>query len=85
MSNVTLPVGVQTDIDETFCYDQERIDGDALKDQYEYWGCMGSRCPQCPALVDGKKPSERYGVLFCSDAMRLDLLRRQRELDGRDA
>lgn len=24
MSNVTLPVGVQADIDETFCYDQER-------------------------------------------------------------
>lgn len=64
---------------------QKRIDRDALKDQYEYWGCMGSCCPQCPVLVDGKKPSERYGVLWCSDAIRLDLLRRQRELDGRDA
>lgn len=64
---------------------QERIDGDALKDMHEYWGCTGTVCSQCPAFVDGKKPKERYGVIFCSDAMRLDLLRRQRELDGRDA
>lgn len=64
---------------------QERIDMDALKDVYEYWGRTGTGCSQCPALVDGKKPKHRYGVIFCSDAMRLDLLRRQRELDGRDA
>ena len=64
---------------------QERIDRDALKDVHGYWGCVGVDCSQCPALVDGKKPKKRYGVIFCSDAMRLDLLRRQRELDGRDA
>lgn len=64
---------------------QERINADALKDVYEYWGCTGTGCSQCPAFVDGKKPKERYGVIFCGDAMRLDLLRRQRELDGRDA
>lgn len=64
---------------------QERIDGDALKSVYEYWGCVGVGCSQCPALVDGKKPKERYGVIFCSGAMHLDLLRRQRKLDGRDA
>lgn len=63
---------------------QERIDRDALKDHYEYWGCMGIGCSQCPALVDGKKPKERYGVIFCRDAMHLDLLRRQRELDNRE-
>lgn len=62
---------------------QERIDRDALKGQYEYWGCTGAECAECPALADGKKPSERYGVLWCSDAIRLDLLRRQRELDKR--
>lgn len=61
---------------------QERIDMDALKDHYEYWGCVGVGCSKCPAFVDGKKPKERYGVIFCSDAMRLDLLRRQRRLDG---
>jgi hypothetical protein len=64
---------------------QERIDGDALKGDYEYWGCNGVECTRCPALVDGKKPKERYGVLWCIEAKTLDLLRRQRELDGRDA
>lgn len=64
---------------------QERIDGDALKGEYEYWGCNGVECTRCPSLVDGKKPKERYGVLWCSEAKTLDLLRRQRELDGRDA
>lgn len=64
---------------------QERIDRDATKDEYEYWGCTGSECHNCPALVDGKKPKQRYGVFWCNSATRLDLLRRQRELDGRDA
>lgn len=64
---------------------QERIDRDAMKGKYEYWGCTGSECHNCPALVDGKKPNQRYGILWCGCAMRLDLLRRQRELDGRDA
>lgn len=64
---------------------QERIDRDALNGDYEYWGCNGVECTQCPALVDGKKPKERYGILWCSEAKTLDLLRRQRELDGRDA
>lgn len=64
---------------------QERIDGDALKCVSEYWGCTGVECMRCPALVDGEKPRHRYGVDWCSDAMTLDLLRRQRELDGRDA
>lgn len=64
---------------------QERIDKDALKDMYEYWGCAGIGCNKCPALVDGKNPRNRYGVDWCYEAITLDLLRRQRELDGRDA
>lgn len=64
---------------------QERIDEDALKNSFKYWGCMGIVCNDCPSLVDGKKPRERYGVNWCSDAMLFDLLRRQRELDGMDA
>ena len=64
---------------------QERIDKDALKDMYEYWGCAGISCNKCPALVDGKKPRHRYGVDWCYEAITLDLLSRQRELDGRDA
>ncbi len=63
---------------------QERIDRDAMKGEYEYWGCTGSECHNCPALVDGMKPSQRYGILWCGRATRLDLLRRQRDLDGRD-
>lgn len=54
---------------------QERIDRDAMKGEYEYWGCTGSECHNCPALVDGKKPNQRYGILWCGCAMRLDLLR----------
>lgn len=64
---------------------QERIDRDALKDMYEYWGCAKIGCNKCPALVDGKNPRHRYGVDWCYEATTLDLLRRQRELDGRNA
>lgn len=64
---------------------QERIDGDAMKDVYDYWRCNGVICRECPSMIDGEKPRHRYGVDWCSDAMTLDLLRRQRDLDGRDA
>lgn len=64
---------------------QERIDGDAMKDVYDYWRCNGVICRECPSMIDGEKPRRRYGVDWCSDAKTLDLLRRQRELDGRDA
>ena len=64
---------------------QERIDEDAQKDAFDYWRCNGVRCRECPSMIDGEKPRHRYGVDWCSDAKTLDLLRRQRELDGRDA
>lgn len=64
---------------------QERIDGDAMKCASDYWRCNGVICRECPSMIDGEKPRHRYGVDWCSDAMTLDLLRRQRELDGRDA
>lgn len=70
---------------------QERIDEDAIKAMEAYWGCMSSHCFDCPAKVDEKRPFERYEtgkgltVTRCLVAQRLDLLRRQRELDGRDA
>lgn len=64
---------------------QERIDRDALKSYYEYWVCDGV-CSRCPARIDDKKPHERYDTSpSCTSAMTIDLLRRQRELDGRDA
>lgn len=51
----------------------------------DYWGCGTASCEDCPSKIDGKKPKGHYGVDFCGTAMKLDLLRRQRELDGRDA
>lgn len=67
------------------CDTQERIDADALKTIFEYWGCVGTSCSECPAAVNGERPSQRYGLLSenCHKAQILDLLRRQRELDGR--
>lgn len=66
---------------------QERIDGDALKSCVQYWGCNDFSCGKCPALIDGKKPVEFYELDpihdSCHEAQKLDLLRRQRELDKR--
>ena len=66
---------------------QERIDEDALKSCVQYWGCNDISCGKCPALIDGKKPVEFYELDpihdSCHEAQRLDLLRRQRELDKR--
>ena len=62
---------------------QERIDQDAAKDYDDYWDCEGRECDECPAEIDGKSPSQRYGVIECDKAMVCDLLRRQRELDKR--
>lgn len=64
---------------------QERIDMDAQESSHDYWKCYGYACSKCPAMFDGKIPSEHYGVSTCLKAQKLDLLHRQRELDGRDA
>lgn len=63
---------------------QERIDADARKDYTEYWHCGSALCSDCPAVIDGKLPRDRYDCVHCGNAQRLDLLRRQRELDGRE-
>lgn len=62
---------------------QERIDADVMKEYIEYWGCVGMSCEGCPAKIDGEKPWRRYDVGGCHEAMVLDLLRRQRQLDAR--
>lgn len=54
---------------------QERIDEDAKKGFGEYWGCRENICAKCGV--------RRYDADSCGHAMRLDLLRRQRELDAR--
>ena len=49
----------------------------------EYWRCVGFFCGDCPAEIDGKRPSDRYGVLNCSIAQGMDIARRQADLDAR--
>ncbi len=59
----------------------ERIEADASKMYSDYWGCGGVGCSECPAMVDGKKPYERYETTNgCLIAQKLDMLRRQREV-----
>ena len=58
----------------------ECIEADAMKMFNDYWGCGDAECHCCPAVVDGKKPYDRYGTDSCAKAQRLDLLRRQREV-----
>ena len=58
----------------------ERIKADAMKMFNDYWGCGDAECHCCPAVVDGKKPYDRYGTDSCAKAQRLDLLHRQREV-----
>lgn len=53
---------------------REKVLRDARKLIGEYWGC--ETCGKCPALVNGKRPYERYHVGDCNEAMRLDLLAR---------
>lgn len=62
----------------------ERIEEDAVKGAYAYWGCEGIPCSGCPAKIGGKTPKERYDTLDCGDAHKLDLLRRQREVLERE-
>lgn len=62
---------------------QERIDADAMKLRFEYWGCGLANCEYCSVKIDGKKPKDWYGTDDCGQAKALDLLRRQRELDAR--
>ena len=58
----------------------ERIEEDAMKTFTDYWGCCDAGCSCCPAMVDGKRPHDRYETVDCIRAQKLDLLRRQREV-----
>lgn len=60
----------------------ERLREDARKDYTAYWGCIGFCCDKCPALVDGKKPNERYDTAGCHTAEQLDILARAERLAG---
>lgn len=59
----------------------ERIECEARLDTRDYWNCRGFRCYfECPNVKDNQDPAQRYGTNCCGVAMKLDLLRRQREL-----
>lgn len=63
---------------------QERIDEDKRKTHAAYWGCdTNITCSDCPAVIDGMKPYEYYGVLNCRVAQGMDIARRKHELDAK--
>lgn len=62
---------------------QERIDKDVRKSLFDYWGCGQYWCDKCPSTINGETPRVHYMCNDCGMAIRLDLLRRQRELDKR--
>lgn len=64
---------------------QERIDADALKSFSKYWRCEGCACAPCPSKIEGRTPSSHYETVSCDKARIFDLLRRQRELDAKEA
>lgn len=50
---------------------------DLDKDCDEYWGCIGNRCSECPAKIDGKTPVDYYDTdANCTIAMYEDIERR---------
>lgn len=58
----------------------ERIEADAKKVFWDYWGCSDAICSECPVLIDGKTPYDLYNASSCECSMVLDLLRRQRQV-----
>lgn len=58
----------------------ERIEEDAVKDFWDYWGCGFASCKECHALIDGKTPEDHYNTDSCEEAKVLDLLYRQRKV-----
>lgn len=60
----------------------ERLREDAEKPIDEYWGCSRTACDDCPALVGGKTPEDRYGTSWCDVAMQLDIVARAERLAG---
>lgn len=63
---------------------QQRIDEDKRKTHAAYWGCdTNITCNDCPAVIDGMKPYEYYGVLNCMVAQGMDIARRKHALDAK--
>lgn len=60
----------------------EKLREDAQKSYQDYWGCKGDTCTECPALIDGLSPDDRYDASNCIAAGRLDILHRAEKLAG---
>lgn len=58
----------------------EKIHADASKCFDDYWGCGGYCCQDCPVMIDGRTPDERFNVATCIHAQSLDIHRRIRDL-----
>lgn len=58
----------------------EGLKAEAKQDYQYYWGCQSESCMECPAVMGGKLPRERYGVHSCRKAMTLDLVERAAKL-----
>ena len=64
---------------------QSLINADALKGLTQYWECR-RECEygkECPSMKGWETPQQWYGVESCLVAQKMDLLRRQHELDAR--
>ncbi len=51
---------------------------DATLSLSAYWDCDDRTCDECPNVVDGERPYERFEVDNCVKAMTIDLLDRMR-------
>jgi hypothetical protein len=59
----------------------EKIEADAKKGMSQYWGCTSKSCYDCPAVIDGLKPHERYNTgSNCDTAKACELVARCKKL-----
>lgn len=58
----------------------EKLREDARKS--DYWGCKNYTCEECPALIDGLSPDDRYDAANCFIAAQMNILARAEKLAG---
>lgn len=63
----------------------EKLREDARKLYQDYWGCGDSICAECPAVIDGNAPDDRYHTISCAMAQHLDIIARAEKLAGVNA
>lgn len=64
----------------------ERLEEDAKKRSFEYWGCEDIMCDECPEVVKKGRamPKERYGTEKCSEAMCIEIFHRAKAIADRE-